>query len=298
VNIHHDVHADAYNPAHASASADFLSAAAWNAVGRDSLIQATSESHPFDPPPNVATASSRFTQSSFGNATLRERSFVHNVYSGIGDTAGYAAGTTFSSQQDLLVRTGGSAGGTLTFRLVVPMHGVLAGRGNSSTNGSGDAHAEMSVRALRGGVLLDETVGTLDFNSTEYNTYSWNATGDWVGDVTVTTTEIPSFSSSGTDTVPAVELLSFELLQLGSVPTASATTFGIELLSSTSAVVTTSGSKYALADFSATGGYEIQAFDAAGNRFYDFSVGPVPEPASLAAIGIGPATLVRRRRVA
>ncbi|MCW5940843.1 MAG: PEP-CTERM sorting domain-containing protein [Fimbriimonadaceae bacterium] len=288
-------YAQAYDPAWDQDWELIPTWADWQSAGQVSSVFSTSESHPWDPPINIATASSAFTQpSNLGDATLRAISFVLSDYSGTGSSLGYEAKSTFVLSQNVAVRTGYLPGFLVNMQLAVPMHGLLAASGGTSANGSASAGLDVSVFDA-GGALLDGSSADLQVDGNGFGAFTWSATGDWAGDVQETTLQLPTGEArSGA----GVELNSFDILDLGWIPTDTVLNFQVLYRLETSAVIPSPDGLMAIADFSGTGGFEFRALDQNGNPFTDFQVLPVPEPSTLVAFGLGALALKRRGRAA
>jgi hypothetical protein len=255
-------------------------------------VSALSDGTDFDPPINVATAMSEFYQPDFKDATVRGMSFALSDYDGHGGTQGYQASTSFTLQQLLTVQVGGFvAGAPITLKLLVPMHGLMAARGTLANNSL--ATANMDVSAAIGSNVIDTSAGSLQLTATDLNVFSYSATGDWAGTVAETDVNLPTGDQPRSSR--GIEMTSSAALDLGTILTGSSQAYTIKYSMFTSVTTPDPNGKFALSDFSGTGGVTFAAFDAQGNPFTDFTVNAVPEPASFAAFGLGLAAILRRR---
>src|SRR5687768_10861653 len=100
-SVYNSTSAEAYNPAWDLQEREFAGFLEWDAAGRDTHLVSTSESHPFDPPINIATAMSQFMQPDYKDATVRGMSFALSDYSSQGGSSGYSASTSFFLRQSL-----------------------------------------------------------------------------------------------------------------------------------------------------------------------------------------------------
>jgi hypothetical protein len=291
--------ARAYNPAIDEHADIITDKGEWDRVNFQTDVRANSASHPYDTPANVASAFSRFTQPIYGDATIRSQSFVLSDYGGIGSAAGRSADTSFHLNQNLEVQVGGRKGGNIHLYLFTPMHGLMAAQGNIDPDRGGIslAYADSHV-SVRGGAqnqLLDESEGSLLVSSDDQGSFSWSASGDWAGYSSEATVDLTLPNIQETRQTLGVELQSSKLLDLGYMPNDSKANFTVDYSLNTSAAIQSSNGMHAIADFSGTGRYQFIATDEYGNAFTDFTVNPVPEPASLAAIGLGILLLKKRR---
>jgi hypothetical protein len=298
-DIYNRAEASAYNPLIAEQHEHYTSWPIWGASGRDSNVAATSESHPWDPPINIATSMSHFEQPFFGDATVRAMSFVLSDYTPA-EPVVYSASTFFELRQTLEVDLASVAPGfSIDFKLAVPMHGFIAAKGEPS--GIAVADASLAVQALDGdGNFLDNASGNLHAESTAWDEFNYTATGDWAGDAQRALVDLPTGDQPRTSL--GVELNSFQLLDLGVIRTGTRRSFEISYRFETSVSISSPMFLHALSDFSGTGAMTFLGFDESGNPFTDFDVypvgssQPVPEPTSLAAMGLGLAAITRRRR--
>lgn len=286
-------YAEAYDPSFDDHGEVVVTWQDWTSRGRVSNVSALSESHPWDPPINVSQAMSQFVQPQFQDATLRAMSFVLSDYSGTGSSLGYEARSAFALTETVAVRTGSLPGFMINLKLAVPMHGLMAAAGGDTANGS--ATADLQVQAFEeAGTLLDDTSAGLQVDGNGFGAFTWSATGDWVGDVTTTTVNLPTGSEARS--ASGVELSSYDLLDFGWIPTDTVREFVVTYSMVTSAAIPSPDGLMALSDFSGTGGFEFQAFDLNGDPFTDFQVLPVPEPSVLVTLAVASLGLARRRR--
>lgn len=297
IGLRNSADAYAYNPAH-DHQEDNYTFAEWVATGTDSLVSATSESHPWDPPVNIATAKSEFIQQFRHDATVRGMSFVLSDYSGSGTGGGYRASTNFELGQKLGVTFGTQPFVSFHLYLIVPMHGLMSVRTNQSGGTRSMASAALYASASGNGHSAD-TLGIVDLVADQTNGVTYQTGGDWdMNDVTPTNVDLPTGNEPRSWS--GFEVNTNALLDLGVLTVSDPNIFDVYYSFTTSVEIESPNSSFALSDFSGTGDFDFVAFDADGSQITDFTMYPVldsvPEPTSMLAIGLGLAALARRRR--
>ena len=276
-------------------SQSITSAAQWDGQGRISDVNGNAPIHPFDPPSNNSEAWSKYTEAVYGVGIYKSYAIAMSDYRGLGGNDIYQASTTFSTDYQLTVSTGGNPLGSYHVSLVMPAHGILGARGKADYPGSSIARADFAI-SVTGNALSSSKVGSVIVDSPEDGVQSATGTGEFAGAVGALTYSLET--PVDTRTVTAYELADFVVLDLGFMAGATNTNFSIHQSISTSVIVDGSDSVYAIADFRNTSGYGLQMTDTNGDPYNGFSVTPVPEPTSMLVLGLGVVALLRKKQCA
>ncbi len=240
------------------------------------------------------TAASKFSQADYNASELRSKSSLWSL-SSPSPLMRYQAMTTLVAGHRLTLETGNSSGQQIDIRLLVPMHGILTASGSQYHPSVATASMKTKVWDTFGN-LIDQMDGKITATSAASESLTWVGEDDWEFSGVSKEVDFPMYYELYT--TPGVEVFGYTVLDLGSM--AGNSTFGFSIFTQmeTSATIEELTSKFAMADFSGTGGFEIQAFDQNGDPFTDFTVSPapVPEPASMFVLGLGLAATLRKNR--
>jgi len=274
---------EAYNPAHDVQQQLFNSVPSWDAAGRMSHVEATSESHPFDPPINIARSWSTFNQLNTPGAEANYHAFnaVIGEYNAIQSMA-YRAEATLEANYEFEFTTAGRA----VVSVIVPVHGLFAAKSPQSGTATASASVDIIVPGTsnyHGGLNVS---GRTDGDPPVFTT-----TGEWAGRVVPQSYTDP-FNPLGQGN--GLELASLSLFTLGTT-LGGTFTKTMQYRATSSATISYANGSYAYADLSNTAGFQFEARDDSG-ALVALNVRLVPEPSSFAVLGLGLFAILRRKK--